>query len=195
MSPKRTSTSSSPAERHVDGRPWSEAESDAAFAVLGDRVIDATRRFLRYILIQRIKSEIYTVGSQELTLAQVDALEAVTREGELRMNELAAHLGVDPSTVTRTTAPLVDLGLLERFTDPANRRYVVLRGTEQGRATARLLAERRRSTMRRVLAGMEPERRLLFAELLEEYTSLTEQTDVGTGDGPGADGAGDTGAG
>ena len=154
--------------------PWTATESEAAFEQLGDRVIDGIRRFLRSGRRQRMQAELYTVEGQQLTLAQVDALEAVA-PGEIRMHELAAHLAIDPSTATRTTAPLVDLGLLERETDPSNRRYVILRCSDLGLKTARTLTEQRRALMRQVLEPMAPERRLLFADLLEEYLDLTER--------------------
>ena len=155
-------------------RTWTAAESEAAFDALGDRLIEATRRFSRSTRRQRLQAELYTVDGRELGLAQVDALEAVAR-GDTRMHELAAHLGLDPSTVTRTTAPLVDLGLLERFTDPANRRYVVLRCTSAGRRVATRLGTGRLVLMRAVLAPMDPARRLLFAELLDEYIDHIER--------------------
>jgi DNA-binding MarR family transcriptional regulator len=152
---------------------WTDAESDAAFAVLGDQIIDATRRYLRSARRQRMQAQLYTVDGIELTLAQVDALEAVAG-GDVRMNELAAKLGIDPSTATRSIAPLVDLGLVDRFVDADNRRFVILRCSERGREVNRTLTERRRALMRQVLLPMAPWRRLQFAELLNEYLYLSE---------------------
>lgn len=152
---------------------WSQAESDAAFAELGDGIIDATRRFARSARRQRLQSAIYTVGEHTLSLAQVDALEAVA-EGPIRMSDLAARLLVDPSSATRATGPLVDLGLLEREADPSNRRHVVLRITPKGRRAARAMGERRRKLMRDVLEPMAPDRRLLLASLLTEYVDLID---------------------
>jgi DNA-binding MarR family transcriptional regulator len=159
----------------VAKRTWTEEESEAAFEQLGDALIDATRRFNRSARRHRLQEALYTVDGRVLSLAQVDVLEAVAGAGELRMHEVAAQLGIDPSTATRTSAPLVDLALLERTTDPANRRFVVLRCTAKGRRTAKKLVEGRRALMRTVLAGMAPKRRLLLAELLDEFSDLTEQ--------------------
>ena len=156
-------------------RAWTEEESQAAFEQLGDGLIDATRRFNRSARRHRLQADLYTVDGRELSLAQVDVLEAVAAAGELRMHEVASQLGIDPSTATRTTAPLVDLGLLDRSTDPDNRRFVVLCCTAKGRRTARKLVDGRRALMRQVLAGMAPKRRLLLAELLDEYCALTEE--------------------
>lgn len=154
-------------------RPWTDAESEAAFEQLGDRLIDGTRRLGRSARRARLQAELYTVDGYQLGLAQVDALEVVAAH-DVRMNELAARLGLDPSTITRTTAPLVEIGLLERFTDPENRRYVVLRCSTKGRRVNRRITEGRRMLQRSVLAPMSPERRLLFADLLEEYINCLE---------------------
>src|SRR5437879_6515617 len=95
---------------------WTKKESDRAFDVLGDRLIEATQRYLRSERRQRIQADIYTVAGTELTLPQVDALEAIAGIGEMRMHELAAKLGVDPSTATRPTAPLVEPSARRRST-------------------------------------------------------------------------------
>lgn len=155
-------------------RPWTDEESSAAFALLGDRIIDATRRWLRSGRRERLQHDLYTVDGTVLSLAQVDALESV-EGGDIRMHELAKALHVDPSTATRTVAPLVDLGLVDRQPDPGDRRYVTLRCTPAGQAAARRIARERREMMHAVLEPMEPSRRLLFAELLEEYLALTDR--------------------
>lgn len=43
-----------------------------------------------------------------------------------RHGDLASCLGVDPSTLTRTLAPLVKAGLIDRQPNPANRREVLV---------------------------------------------------------------------
>lgn len=158
---------------HAGERPWTEQESRASFVELGDRVVKATRRWSRSSRRQRLQHELYTVSGVELSLSQIDALESVA-VGDIRMHELAARLLVDPSTATRTVAPLVDLGLLERLPDPDNRRYVILRCTSVGRRTARRIARERMQLMEDVLAPMAPDRRLMLADLLEEYLDLIE---------------------
>jgi DNA-binding MarR family transcriptional regulator len=158
-----------------DGRltGWTQQESRASFEALGDRVVKATRRWTRSSRRQRLQHELYTVGGIELSVSQIDALESVAA-GDIRMHELAARLLIDPSTATRTVAPLVDLGLLERAPDPDNRRYVILRCTAAGRRTAKRIGKERMQLMEHVLAPMAPDRRLLFADLLEEYLDLID---------------------
>lgn len=162
----------------VDGptadRPWTDEESGAAFALLGDRIIDATRRWSRSSRRERLQRDLYTVDGTVLSLAQVDALESV-EGGDIRMHELAKALHVDPSTATRTVTPLVDLGLIDRQPDPDDRRYVILRCTPAGQAVAQRITRDRRQMMHAVLGPMEPGRRLLLADLLEEYLALTDR--------------------
>jgi DNA-binding MarR family transcriptional regulator len=146
---------------------WPRRESDVAFAAVGDRVIDAIRQLRR--LSPPLQRSVYTVSDRELTSTQVDALEVLDTRGTWRMHEVAAKLGVDQSTATRTLAPLVDLGLVARAPDPLDRRYVVVGVTPTGHRRSEVIAEARRSLMREVIGQMEPSRRRLFADLLEEY--------------------------
>jgi DNA-binding MarR family transcriptional regulator len=155
--------------------------SDRSFDVIGDRFITATqnlRRSHRRIDMQR---ELYRVGDRELTPAQVDALEVLCRRDQWRMREIADELGVDRSTATRTIAPLVDLGLATRRTDDDDRRNVLLAPTAAGRRNARRIADERRGLMRAVLSELEPERRVLLTELMEEYVAVLERSN---GNGP-----------
>lgn len=172
------------------GRQWTQAESEAAFDLLGDRAIDSWRRAMRDRRRLRLQQEVYSVGSVALTRAQVDALEALVRQPSWRMQEIARALEVDPSTATRTIEPLVRLGLVERGVDPADRRNAVLQVTELGRRECRQIEAARRALMRDVLGRLAPERRLLFVELLEEWMAAHEavaaERDTSPGGVPGS---------
>jgi DNA-binding MarR family transcriptional regulator len=146
---------------------WSRQESESAFEAVGDQVIDAIRQLRR--LSPPLQRSVYTVGSRELTPAQVEALEVLDTRLGWRMHEVAAKLGVDQSTATRTLAPLIELGLVDRATDPLDGRYVVVRVTKAGARRSAAITEARRELMREVLGQMAPDRRRLFAELLDEY--------------------------
>lgn len=152
-------------------KPVSESISD--IDPIGDRIIQATQRWQRSSRRQRLRRDLYTVDGLELSLSQVDALELVAR-GALRMHELADRLDIDPSTATRTVAPLADSGLVERLPDPGNRRFVLLRCSQKGAEVASRITAGRRELMHQVLAPMDGDRRLLLAELLEEFLRLTD---------------------
>ncbi len=153
--------------KRVDRWGWPLRESEAAFEAVGDEVIEAIRQLRRVSL--PLQQSVYTVGSRQLTPVQVEALEVLDTRVGWRMHEVATKLGVDQSTATRTLAPLIELGLVDRESDPLDGRYVVVRVTRAGRRRSAAIASARRELMRDVLGQMAPARRRQFAELLGEY--------------------------
>lgn len=150
-----------------DAWGWPLEHSEAAFEAVGDRVIASIREVRR--LWRPLERSVYRVRDRQLTPTQVEALEALEARGTWRMHEVAEKLGVDQSTATRTVAPLVELGLLSRAVDPLDRRYVVVGLTPDGHRRCAMITEARRQLMREVLGPMEPARRRVFADLLEEF--------------------------
>jgi DNA-binding MarR family transcriptional regulator len=146
---------------------WPLDESEAAFDLIGDRVIEAIRQLRR--LSQPLQRSLYAVDGRELTPAQVEALEVLDGQRRWRMHEIASKLGVDQSTATRTISPLVELALVSRAPDPVDARYVLVGLTRRGRRRCAAISAARRSLMRDVLGEMAPERRVAFADMLEEY--------------------------
>ena len=92
----------------------------------------------------------------ELTMAQTKALYLVLAAGQLRMSELAARLGVTSSTATGQVDRLVELELIVRHEDPADRRQVVVKATPKAEATMEHLRELNSRRMRELLARVEP---------------------------------------
>ena len=89
---------------------------------------EQARKFVRKLgLIERAGVECCGV-----TLPQCHAVVEIGRKGSLSLNSLAELLGLDKSTVSKTVDKLVAGGLLVREADQQDRRYVVLKLTEQG---------------------------------------------------------------
>ena len=141
---------------------------------VGDRFVGAIRELRRNRLNRALQREIYTVGAIELTPVQVDILETVIVRPAMRMNEIAAALNVDTSTASRTLAPLVDLGLIERRNDPMDRRLIMIEPTASGRDHAERIALGRRELMRSVFHRMDPGKIRLLVGLLEDYIGAVE---------------------
>jgi len=150
------------------------AESDRGWAAMGSDLIDAVLRLRRSTLSRMLERDLYLVDGVTLTPVQVDALECLGARPVWRMHELAARLGVDPSTATRAVDPLVRLELAERGPDPGDRRYVVIRASEHGVVVSRRISEARLALMRAVLDPMPPEDRLRLTELLTRYVELID---------------------
>ncbi len=86
-----------------------------------------------------------------LTLAQLKAIYVVAAAGSLSMGALTERLGTALSTTSGTVDRLVRRGLLERAEDPADRRQVIVRATDDALEHIEHLSELGRARMRDLL--------------------------------------------
>ena len=109
------------------------------------RVMDAFEAFQREMSVLHAPELV----DLSLTLAQLKAIYLVATAGPLRMCDLAARMGVAPSTPSGLVDRLVQLGLLDRFEDPANRRQVLVRATRTAIEQIQAMSELNQESMRR----------------------------------------------
>lgn len=98
------------------------------------KAIEQFRAKLREIeraVWMQTKSEALCCG---VTMAQCHAILEIGAAGELNLKHLAARLGLDNSTLSRTVESLVKDGLVERTTSKEDRRATVIRLNQNGRA-------------------------------------------------------------
>ncbi len=101
---------------------------------LDTKAIEQFRAKLREIeraVWMQTRSEALCCG---VTMAQCHAILEIGAAGELNLKDLAARLGLDNSTLSRTVESLVKDGLVERTPNMADRRATVIRLNEKGRA-------------------------------------------------------------
>jgi DNA-binding MarR family transcriptional regulator len=113
-------------------------------------VIEQFRAKLREIeraVWLQTKSEALCCG---VTMAQCHAILEIGAAGELNLKELAARLGLDTSTLSRTVESLVKDGLAARTPSTADRRALVIRLNGKGRAAQ----DRINSTWNRICRDM-----------------------------------------
>jgi len=106
-----------------------------------------------------------------ITPSLLSALSSIDREGRLTVGELCAIEQVQPPTMTRFVASLVDTGLVRREPDPSDRRIAWLSCTPDG---SRLLSRGRRKKeafLVRRLRDLDPEER----ELLQRVVPVLER--------------------
>lgn len=104
-------------------------------AATAEELLDVLRTVVRASRTARqIPSE---EGLPQWTVAVLGLL---AREGEQRLGKVAAHLGVDPSVMSRHVVSLEQTGLVTRRPDPADGRAQLLVVSDAGRAA---LAEHR----------------------------------------------------
>jgi DNA-binding MarR family transcriptional regulator len=90
-----------------------------------------------------------------ITMAQAKVLYVVMAAGELRMSELAARLGIGSSSASGLADRLVELGLLVRHDDPADRRQVVVTTTADATALMERFRELNQRQLRELLTRLD----------------------------------------
>jgi DNA-binding MarR family transcriptional regulator len=90
-----------------------------------------------------LRAQIHAAKPDGIEWAGSMLLFHLCKDGPQRSSALAAAVCVDPSTVSRQIADLVDLGLVERRADPHDGRATLLAATEAGETRCQLLHERR----------------------------------------------------
>ena len=97
----------------------------------------------------------------------------------MKMNELAAFLGLSKANATGLVDRLVRRGLVERRHGEEDRRVVLVRLTPHGRAAARRLSMVHRRGLARMMRRI-PERNLVvFIETLEQLAAALAESQRG----------------
>lgn len=123
------------------------------------------------VRLLRLVERARTVGTGELDRPSFMLLHALIWDGPQRVTSLAEAVRSDPSTVSRQAAHLVGLGLLERRSDPDDRRASLLAASPAGTA---LLDRTRRARDERIaviVADWSPAERAQFAALLDRFAT------------------------
>lgn len=132
----------------------------------------ATLRELLRVLIRKMgvleRSEAFCC---DMTLSQCHALIEIGRAEILSVNQLADRLGLDKSTVSRSSDRLVLDGLLLREEDPADRRYVVLKLSEKGSEAYFNLEQRMNTYFETIITDIEPAQREQVLSALQLLTA------------------------
>ncbi|WP_345711047.1 MarR family transcriptional regulator [Kineococcus glutinatus] len=106
-------------------------------------------------------------SDDDLSDAQFSVLALLDRCGPRTPGELAEAEHVQPPSMTRTVASLVERGLAERGDHPGDRRQVLVRLTPAGRTTVEETRRRRDAWLARQLAGLTPAEREVLARATE----------------------------
>ena len=100
------------------------------------RISEGDRDFFLLRLMPMIQKVILSCWDREkypYTKSQLTLIMALLHKDSLTMKEAASYISSSKEQATRAVAPLVDKGLMERYTDPANRNYVHIQLTDTGR--------------------------------------------------------------
>jgi DNA-binding MarR family transcriptional regulator len=123
-------------------------------------------------LARRLRQE----AEAGITPSMLSALSTLDRRAPLTMSDLCAAEKVQPPTMTRIVAALVEAGLAVRDPDPTDGRVAWVRLTSAGRKLIERVRRRKDEYLARSLRHLEPAE----LEALQEATAILERITAGS---------------
>jgi DNA-binding MarR family transcriptional regulator len=127
------------------------------------------------LVVTRLARRLRQQGETAASPTQLAVLATVERDGPLTLGELAAVERVQPPTITAAVGRLEDRGLVQRRTDPVDRRVALVEVTRQGRRLLDESRSRKTAYLERRLAALNPDERgtleraaMILERILEE---------------------------
>ncbi len=111
----------------------------------------------------------------KLTAAQAGVLFSIPNEGGASVNAVAEGVGLAQSAASVLVQRLEHAGLVERQTDPADRRAVLLTLTARGRVVRTRAAERAHRINTAATRGFSAEEQAVIARWLQHMIDLKEE--------------------
>jgi DNA-binding MarR family transcriptional regulator len=122
-------------------------------------------------LARRLRQE----AEAGITPSMLSALSTLDRQGTLTMGDLCAVEQVQPPTMTRIVAALLEAGLIARAPDPADGRVAWVRLTPEGRKLLERSRGRKEAFLAKALRELDPRE----LATLEDATEILERITKG----------------
>lgn len=122
------------------------------------------------LAVTRLARKLRREAEPGITPSMLAALSSVDRQGPLTMSELCAVEQVQPPSMTRVVAALVDVGLVSREADPSDGRVAWVTVTPQGRKLLDRSRGRKEAYLAKALHDLDAHE----LETLEEAAAILE---------------------
>jgi len=133
---------------------------------------DDAARLLQVVMRALHATDIASWCAVDLTMPQLKALLLADSPAGVSHGDIARGLGVGLSTVTGIVDRLVEHGLVERHTDPEDRRLSRVRITPRGTDLLDGLWASRREHLGQALAALSPDDRVVLHDALQHLADL-----------------------
>jgi DNA-binding MarR family transcriptional regulator len=110
-----------------------------------------------------------------LTPTKISVLLHVARAGRIRLSELSEAEGINPTMMSRVIADLTESGLVERASDPGDRRAALVEATPAGRKLAERIRRERTDALNLALDGLDERERSQIEAALPALERLAEE--------------------
>jgi DNA-binding MarR family transcriptional regulator len=114
-----------------------------------------------------------------LTPTKISVLLHVARAGQTRLSELSDAEGINPTMMSRVISDLSDAGLVERVSDPSDRRAAFVEPTRSGHKLADRIRRERTDALNLALDGLDERERSQIEAALPALERLAEELRVG----------------
>lgn len=141
---------------------------DAGADELETRLIATIPRVMRHLLAHARRRSTW----KRLTYQQYNVLRIIHSEGPMPQAEIARRLFVSAPVVTRLAGSLVEAGLVEKRSDPNDRRSALLTLTRNGRRRATAMRRDLLAAAQELIEPLPEERRAAVAAALDELQVL-----------------------
>jgi DNA-binding MarR family transcriptional regulator len=112
-----------------------------------------------------------TLAPWNVTPSQARALGVLTRYGPMRLGALSEHLRIVPRSATEVVDALVEVDLVERRPDPADRRAILVALTNRGEEVAAKIRAARAAEAEGFFARLDEADRTSLARILRALQS------------------------
>jgi DNA-binding MarR family transcriptional regulator len=137
-------------------------EGPPAVAVT-DAVLTASRLFVA------VSARSIAAVDDSITIPQFRMLVVLHALGPMKPSAVAEILHVNPSNATRMVDRLISANMIERHVNPAIRREMVLKLTENGTNTVAKVTQRRHRHITDIVERMPAQQRTCLVETLEAF--------------------------
>ncbi len=124
--------------------------------------------------VERLRRHVLQGGAESIESGQFRALDAVAAHGPAAVRELAAVMGLEPSSVTRATAKLESTGLIRKQRAEHDHREVLVELTEEGSRLHQYFVDRAFEIYQEIFNVFSNDERVLLADLLERMLKSTD---------------------
>ena len=114
-----------------------------------------------------------------LTPTRISLLNSINRLGPLRLSELAVEEGINPTMLSRIVADLAHSGLIERVSDPGDRRAALVTTTREGRKLVERMRRERTDVLSVALETLDDHERRSLERALPALEKLAENLKEG----------------
>ena len=128
-------------------------------------------RLARRLRVERLMPEL---AEPALSDTQLAALATLERHGAMSPGDLAEHEKVQPPSMTRVIAALVDWELVTRAPHPTDRRQVILTVTPEGRSLVQRVRRRKEAWLAQRLAELSPQEQATLREAAPILEKLSQ---------------------